>query len=88
MRECPLAVQHGTLKRLDEAYEGIFRRVRAGAAAGIPVVPETPVGSTDISGQSLFEVTLRTIVLAEPCAKEGAKLEPSIRVIWRHLGHP
>ena len=36
MRECPLAIQRGTLKRLDESYKGFFRRVKAGTVAGFP----------------------------------------------------
>ena len=32
----PVAVQRGTLKRLDEAYRGFFRRVKSGAAPGFP----------------------------------------------------
>ena len=36
MRECPLAIQRGALKRLDEDCKGFFRRVKAGTAAGFP----------------------------------------------------
>ena len=32
----PVAVQRGTLKRLDEAYRGFFRRVKSGAEPGFP----------------------------------------------------
>ena len=32
----PVAVQRGTLKRLDEAYRGFCRRVKSGAAPGFP----------------------------------------------------
>ena len=32
----PVAVQRGTLKRLEEAYRGFFRRVKAGEAPGFP----------------------------------------------------
>ena len=34
--EGPLMIQRGTLKRLDEAYKGFFRRVRKGQASGFP----------------------------------------------------
>ena len=36
MAECAVAVQRGTLKRLDEAFKHFFRRVRNGAAPGFP----------------------------------------------------
>ncbi|MDE0524146.1 MAG: RNA-guided endonuclease TnpB family protein [Boseongicola sp.] len=36
MAECPVAVQRGTLKRLDEAYKHFFRRVRNGETPGFP----------------------------------------------------
>ncbi len=36
MAACPVAVQRGTLKRLDEAFSGFFRRVKAGGAPGFP----------------------------------------------------
>ena len=34
--DAPLRIQRGTLKRLDEAYKGFFRRVRKGQASGFP----------------------------------------------------
>ncbi len=36
MAACPVAVQRGTLKRLDEAFRAFFRRVKAGGAPGFP----------------------------------------------------
>ncbi|MYA87361.1 MAG: transposase [Boseongicola sp. SB0662_bin_57] len=33
---CPVAIQRGTLKRLDEAYKHFFRRVRNGETPGFP----------------------------------------------------
>ena len=36
MAACPVAVQRGTLKRLDEAFRAFFRRVRKGGAPGFP----------------------------------------------------
>ena len=35
-RALPLSIQRATLKRLDEAYRGFFRRVNAGAMPGFP----------------------------------------------------
>ena len=32
----PLAIQRGTLKRLDEAFRAFFRRAKAGSAPGFP----------------------------------------------------
>ncbi len=34
MASVPVAVQRGTLKRLDEAFKGFFRRVKAGGTPG------------------------------------------------------
>ena len=36
MAECPVAIQRGTLKRLDEAFRHFFRRARNGEAPGFP----------------------------------------------------
>ena len=36
MAALPVAVQRGTLKRLDEAYRAFFRRVKTGGPAGFP----------------------------------------------------
>jgi len=35
-RACPVQIQRATLKRLDEAYKGFFRRIRSGAKPGFP----------------------------------------------------
>ena len=32
----PVAIQRGTLKRVDEAFKGFFRRVKAGQEPGYP----------------------------------------------------
>ncbi len=36
MAECPVAIQRGTLRRLDEAFRHFFRRARNGEAPGFP----------------------------------------------------
>ena len=36
MAECGIAIQRGTLKRLDESFKGFFNRLRKGAKAGFP----------------------------------------------------
>ena len=36
MAECPVAIQCGTLKRLDEAFKHFFRRVKNGETPGFP----------------------------------------------------
>ena len=36
MAGCPLAIQRGTLKRLDRAYKHFFRRVKSGGTPGFP----------------------------------------------------
>jgi hypothetical protein len=35
-RACPVQIQRATLKRLDEAYKGFFRRIGSGAKPGFP----------------------------------------------------
>ncbi len=36
MAECGIAIQRGTLKRLDESFKGFFNRLKTGAKAGFP----------------------------------------------------
>ena len=36
MAECGIAIQRGTLKRLDGSFKGFFNRLRKGAKAGFP----------------------------------------------------
>ena len=36
MAECPVAIQRGTLKRLDGAFQHFFRRVKNGETPGFP----------------------------------------------------
>lgn len=40
----PACLQRATLKRLDEAYKGFFRRIRSGAKAGFPRPSRRAVG--------------------------------------------
>ena len=61
MAACPVAVQRGTLKRLDEAFRHFFRRAKAGGAPGFPKFRGRRFfsGVSIVSGVKVRDGTLR-----------------------------
>ena len=60
MAECPLRIQRGTLKRLDEAYRHFFRRTKKGGAPGFPKFKGKPFfnSMSIVSGVKVRDGTL------------------------------
>ena len=60
MADCPLRIQRGTLKRLDEAYRHFFRRTQKGGAPGFPKFKGKPFfnSMSIVSGVKVRDGTL------------------------------